>query len=169
MTRRIPLLAALLLVGACATQPIPQIACRPEMSRPTEPPPQPRPFAPDITPLLDRTVAEPRWRQAAPAAYAYTLTVSCFCTHRGEYAVEVRDGRIVAARDAATGAATTADRLQHLVTVDALFARIREAEAAGRPVRAAYHGTAGFPQEARFGRLADDSGILYRIHDLRPL
>ncbi len=113
--------------------------------------------------------AQRTWEANRPAAYAYGLEVSCFCIHRGQYAVEVRNGQIASVRDATTGQSAAADRVQWLVTVDQLFARIREASQAGKPVRAEYHPQLGYPVEAEVGLLADDSGTLYRITDLRAL
>lgn len=113
--------------------------------------------------------AQRTWEAGRPAAYAYNLEISCFCIHRGQYAVEVRNGQIASARDAATGQPAEAGRVQWLVTVDQLFARITEAARAGKPVRAEYHPQLGYPMEAEVGLLADDSGTLYRITDLRPL
>jgi hypothetical protein len=110
-----------------------------------------------------------RWDASRPAGYAYAIEVSCFCIHRGTYAVEVgRDGA-VSIRDAATGAATPRDRAAWIPTVEALFDAIGRAAAEGTPVRARYHAELGFPEEVEIGRLADDSGTLYRITSLRPL
>jgi hypothetical protein len=113
--------------------------------------------------------AQRRWEAARPAAYAYTLEISCFCLHRGRYALEVRNGQITSARDAATGAAPPADRVELLVTVDQLFERMRQASQAGTPVRATYHPQQGYPTEVEIGLLANDSGTLYRIENLRAL
>jgi len=113
--------------------------------------------------------AQRTWEANRPAAYAYGLEISCFCIHRGQYAVEVRNGQITSARDATTGQPAEADRVQWLVTVDQLFARIGESSREGKPVRAEYHPQLGYPVEAEVGLLADDSGTLYRITNLRAL
>lgn len=117
----------------------------------------------------DIAAAQRRWEANRPAAYAYDLAISCFCIHRGEYALEVRDGRITSVRDRATGAAPAADRVEWMVTVDRLFEVMRQAAQAGTPVRAAYHPQLGYPTEAEVGMLANDSGTLYRIANLRAL
>lgn len=117
----------------------------------------------------DAAAAQRTWEAGRPAAYAYTLEISCFCLHRGQYALEVRNGQITSARDAATGAPAPEDRVQWLVTVDRLFAAIREASQAGTPVRAMYDAQLGHPVEAEIGLLANDSGTLYRITNLRAL
>lgn len=113
--------------------------------------------------------AKRTWEARRPAAYAYTLGVSCFCIHRGEYAVQVRDGRIVSVRDAATGAPADESRAQWIVTVDALFDQIRQAAERGTSLRVQYHPELGYPTEAEIGTLANDSGTLYRIENLRAL
>jgi hypothetical protein len=117
----------------------------------------------------DVAAARAAWEARGPDDYAYQLEVSCFCIHRGQYAVEVRDGRLTSARDVATGTPAAADRVQYLVTVDQLFARIADASRAGTPVRAIYDPQLGYPTEAEVGLLADDSGTLYRISNLRAL
>ncbi|HYR07938.1 MAG TPA: DUF6174 domain-containing protein [Longimicrobium sp.] len=113
--------------------------------------------------------AQQTWEARRPAAYAYDLTIACFCIHRGEYAVEVRNGRITSVRDRTTGAPSPESRVEWIVTVDRLFELIRQASQAGTPVRAAYHPELGYPTEAEIGMLADDSGTLYTIQNLRPL
>jgi hypothetical protein len=113
--------------------------------------------------------AQATWEARRPAAYAYDLTIACMCIHRGEYRVEVRNGEITSVRDAATGAPSPESRVEWIVTVDRLFEVMRQASAAGTPVRATYHPELGYPTEAEVGMLADDSGTLYTIQNLRPL
>lgn len=108
------------------------------------------------------------WEVRRPAAYAYDLTIACMCIHRGEYQVEVRDGQITSVRDAA-GAPAPESRVEWIVTVDRLFEVMRLARQAGTPVRAVYHHGMGYPAEVEIGMLADDSGTLYTIQNLRPL
>jgi hypothetical protein len=113
--------------------------------------------------------AQRTWQASRPAAYAYDYEISCFCIHRGQYKVEVRNGAIASVRDAATGAPAEASRVEWIVTVDRLFELIGEASRTGKPVRATYHPQLGYPVEAEIGLLADDSGTLHRIQNLRPL
>lgn len=113
--------------------------------------------------------AQATWEARRPAAYAYDLTIACMCIHRGEYRVEVRNGEIASVRDAATGAPSPESRVEWIVTVDRLFEVMRQATAAGTPVRAVYDPELGYPTEAEVGMLADDSGTLYTIRKLRPL
>lgn len=117
----------------------------------------------------DAAAAQRTWEAGRPAAYAYQLEISCFCIHRGTYAVEVRNGAITSVRDASTNAPAEASRVEWIVTVDRLFETIRQASQAGTPVRAAYDPRLGYPTEAEIGLLADDSGTLYRISNLRAL
>lgn len=112
--------------------------------------------------------AQQVWEIRRPSAYAYDLTIACMCLHRGEYRVEVRDGQIASVRDAA-GATVAESRLEWIVTVDRLFELMRQARQAGTPVRAVYHHGMGYPAEVEIGMLADDSGTLYTIQNLRPL
>jgi hypothetical protein len=116
----------------------------------------------------DAAAAQRTWESRRPAAYAYDLEISCFCIHRGQYAVEVRNGAIASVRDA-TGGPASASRVEWIVTVDRLFEAMRQASQAGTPVRAVYHPELGFPTEAEIGMLANDSGTLYRITNLRAL
>ncbi|HEU4885399.1 MAG TPA: DUF6174 domain-containing protein [Longimicrobium sp.] len=113
--------------------------------------------------------AQAKWETRRPAAYAYDLTIACFCIHRGEYRVEVRNGAITSVRDAATGAPSPESRVEWIVTVDRLFEVMRQASSAGTPVRAVYHPEMGYPTEAEVGMLANDSGTLYTIQNLRAL
>lgn len=113
--------------------------------------------------------AQRRWEARRPAAYAYDLAISCFCIHRGEYALEVRGGEITSVRDKATGAPAEASRVEWMVTVDRLFEVMRQAAQAGTPVRAVYHPELGHPVEAEVGTLANDAGTQYRIANLRAL
>lgn len=137
--------------------------CTPSAAPAPDPAAQP---APGSAGAGDHAAALRTWAANRPAAYAYDLEISCFCIHRGEYAVEVRGGEITAVRDAA-GAPVTDARLEWIVTVDRLFEVIGQAAQAGTPVRAAYHPAMGYPTEAEVGLLANDSGTLYRIGNLR--
>ncbi|HYW13742.1 MAG TPA: DUF6174 domain-containing protein [Longimicrobium sp.] len=134
-------------------------ACAPA-AEPSDPPPAGAGTA---------AAAQRTWEANRPAAYAYGLEISCFCIHRGQYAVEARNGQITSVRDAATGQPAEASRVEWIITVDRLFEVIGQASQAGTPVRAEYHPQLGYPVEAEVGMLADDSGTLYRITNLRAL
>lgn len=120
--------------------------------------------APDVA-----GAARTAWEARGPAAYAYQLEIACMCIHRGQYAIEVRDGEITTARDAGTGAPTPDSRLEWLVTIDRLLEVIRQASSAGTQVRATYDPRLGYPVEAEIGALANDQGTLYRITNFRAL
>ena len=120
-------------------------------------------------PATEATEAQHRWESRHIASYAYNLDITCFCIHRGTYAIEVRNGEITSVRNVATGAAPPAEQVEWMMTVDRLFATINDARQAGKPVRATYHPELGYPTEAEIGMLADDSGTLYRITNLRAL
>jgi hypothetical protein len=151
---RIPALIAASLSLALAA------ACTPTPA-PSDPPP--------VEANGDGAAAQRTWEAHRPAAYAYDLEISCFCIHRGRYAVEVRDGAITSVRDAATGQPAAESRAEWIITVDRLFEVIRQASQAGTPTRVQYHPQMGYPTEAEVGLLADDSGTLYRISNLRAL
>jgi hypothetical protein len=140
-------------------------ACNPAVPASESPAPQ----APAPAQTGDVSAARARWDARKPAAYAYDFSVTCFCIHRGEYAVEVRGGRIASLRARDTGAAVPEDRAAYILTVDGLFDRMVAASREGTPVRATYDAALGYPTEAEIGMLADDSGTLYRIANLRPL
>jgi len=129
----------------------------------------PAPVTPAPAQAGDVAAARAKWDARKPAAYAYDFSVTCFCIHRGEYAVEVRGGRISSLRAKDTGAAVPEDRAAYILTVDGLFDRLAAASREGTPVRAAYDAALGYPAEAEIGMLANDSGTLYRIANLRPL
>jgi hypothetical protein len=135
-------------------------ACTPQAPAASAPP----------TPVNSAAATAQRvWEVRRPAAYAYDLTIACMCIHRGEYAVEVRDRHITSVRDRATGAPSPESRVEWIVTVDRLFELMRQASQAGTPVRATYHHGMGYPAEVEIGMLADDSGTLYTIQNLRAL
>jgi Family of unknown function (DUF6174) len=113
--------------------------------------------------------AQRTWESRRPAAYAYDLEISCFCIHRGQYAVEVRGDEITAVRDRATGQPAAESRVEWILTVDRLFEVMRMAQSAGTPVRATYDAALGYPAEVEIGLLANDSGTLYRVTSLRAL
>ena len=140
-------------------------ACAPA-APPSDAPPSDEP--PSSTPA-QAADARRTWEARRPAAYAYQLEITCFCVNRGTYAVEVRDGRITAARDAATGAPARESQVEWLLTVDNLFEAMRQASSLGTPVRAVFDAGLGYPTEVEIGLLANDSGTLYRITGLRAL
>lgn len=123
----------------------------------------------EAPPARDMPAAQAMWEANRPAAYAYDLEISCFCIHRGQYAVEVRNGEITSVLDKASGAPAAESRVEWIVTVDRLFEVMRQASSAGTPVRAEYDARLGYPVEAEVGLLANDSGTLYRITNLRSL
>jgi hypothetical protein len=120
-------------------------------------------------PPVDAAGARALWEARGPESYAYTLEISCFCIHRGSYAVEVREGEIADVRDATTKVPSPESRVEWIVTVDRLFEVMALAASAGTPVRAEFHPELGHPVEAEVGLLANDSGTLYLIRDLRAL
>ncbi|HEU4452474.1 MAG TPA: DUF6174 domain-containing protein [Longimicrobium sp.] len=156
MTRRSRYLALALLAAAAACDP------------PVPPAEAPSPQAPAPAQTGDLAAARAKWNAGKPASYAYDFSVTCFCIHRGEYAVEVRGGRITSLRTA-EGAAVPEDRAAYILTVDQIFDRIQSASGQGTPTRVVYDPALGYPTEAEVGLLADDSGTLYRVTNLRPL
>lgn len=123
----------------------------------------------EAPPAQDTPAAQAMWEANRPAAYAYDLEITCFCIHRGQYVVEVRNGEITSVLDKASGAPAAESRVEWIVTVDRLFEVMRQASSAGTPVRAQYDARLGYPVEAEVGLLANDSGTLYRINNLRAL
>lgn len=123
----------------------------------------------EAPPAQDTPAAQATWEANRPAAYAYDLEITCFCIHRGQYAVEVRNGEITSVLDKASGAPAAESRVEWIVTVDRLFEVMRQASSAGTPVRAEYDARLGYPVEAEVGLLANDSGTLYRITNLRAI
>ena len=135
----------------------------------TAAPPAGDPSDPPPSTAADGDLAEARrtWQAQQPAFYAYDLEISCFCIHRGEYAVQVRGGEITSVRAAGDGAAVRPEVRERIVTPDQLFEAIDDAERAGTHTRVTYDPRMGYPAEAEIGLLADDSGTLYRIENLR--
>ena len=159
---RTALSAALLALAACVSP-----APAPPATDQPAPPAADSPATP--TPVGGLAEAKRSWEANGPASYAYTLTISCFCIHRGSYSVEVRNGNIGSVRDAASGQPSPESRVEWIVTVDRLFEVMRLANQAGTPVRATFDPRLGYPTEAEIGLLANDSGTLYKIESLRPL
>jgi hypothetical protein len=157
---RHPLLVAASLVLA---------ACAPSSPQPESPAAEAPPTEAPAAASGAVAAAQQKWQASRPAAYAYDLEISCFCIHRGQYLVEVRGEEITSVRDKATGQPAAESRVEWIVTVDRLFEVMRQASSAGTPVRATYDATLGYPTEAEVGLLANDSGTLYRIGNLRSL
>lgn len=132
-------------------------------------PPVPPADTPSPAASGDVAAAQARWEARGPDSYAYQLEISCFCIHRGQYALEVRNGEITSVLHVATGAPAEESRVEWMVTVDRLFEAMRQASQAGTPVRAVFDPQLGYPAEVEIGLLANDSGTLYRITNLRPL
>jgi len=156
---RHPLIAASLALSLAA-------ACAPSSPQRETPAGEVPPAEAESGPAAE---AKRTWESRRPAAYAYELEISCFCVHRGQYLVEVRGDEIASVRDEATGAPSPESRVEWILTVDRLFEVMRMASTAGTPVRAVYHSELGYPVEAEVGLLANDSGTLYRIQNLRAL
>jgi len=159
------------VLNALAAALLTLVACAPPAPAPaTDPSVPPAADSPATsTSVAGLAAAKRAWEANGPASYAYTLTVTCFCVHRGSYAVEVRNGTIASVRDAASGQPSPESRVEWIVTVDRLFEVIHMASQAGTPVRAVFDPRLGYPTEAEIGLLANDSGTLYRIENLRPL
>ncbi|HEX6746924.1 MAG TPA: DUF6174 domain-containing protein [Longimicrobium sp.] len=119
------------------------------------------------------------WSERGPSSYAYTLTIICFCNYRGDYAVEVRRGRITSVGLPRllpmTTEPGTAARLAYILTVPQLFDRARREARADRLGPATYHPELGYPTEMilgdgmNMGTPDNPNFIGYRISDLRPL
>lgn len=166
MRRTASLAAALLALAAC-TPPAADPPAPPADAPPVEAP-QPEP-APDAKPVPGLAEARQAWKAKGPASYAYTLTMACMCIHRGSYAVEVRNGELADVRDATTKQPSPESRVSWVLTVDRLMEAMEMASRAGTPVRATFDPALGYPVETEIGLLADDSGTLYTIENLRPL
>lgn len=169
MRRIAALCTALLTLSACApSKPVPPTTDQP--APPAEQPASPTADPPaTATPIPGLAEAKRTWEASGPASYRYTLEITCFCIHRGRYAVEVRDDQIAAVRDAESGQPSPDSRVEWIVTVDRLIQVMEMANQLGTPVRATFDARLGYPTEAEVGTLADDSGTLYRITDLAAL
>ena len=137
----------------------------------TAAPPAGDPSDPPPSAAVDGGFEEARrtWQARRPAAYAYDLAIACLCIHRGEYRVEVRGDEIASVRMLPSGAPAPESRVEWIVTVDRLFEVMAQAGQLGTPVRATFDARMGYPVEAEIGLLADDSGTLYRIQNLRAM
>ena len=153
------------LAAAVATLAV-LVGCSRTAARPAGNPADPPPSSPADGPHSE---ARRTWQAQRPAAYAYDLAIACMCIHRGEYAVQVRGGDVTSVRGAGDGAAVRPEILERIVTPDRLFELIAEAERAGTHTRVTYDRRMGYPVEAEIGLLANDSGTLYRIENLRVM
>lgn len=111
--------------------------------------------------------AEARWARSAPEAYALTYTVGCFCAFEGEmpYTVTVENGRPVATVDH-TGKAV----FDRVVTVDSLFAIVREARRHADKLDVTFNPRYGYPSSVSIDWIRDavDDEVGYTVNTFIP-
>lgn len=103
------------------------------------------------------------WESQNLDDYRFRFARTCFCPPLGTVMVEVRDDRVVSARDAQTGSLVSGPDTQGIPTVDELFDYIVESAAEGTYLDVRYHSSMGYPTEVEIGTLANDAGARYFV------
>jgi hypothetical protein len=109
-----------------------------------------------------------RWEAQKLDDYRFRFARTCFCYEIGQVIVEVRNDRVVAVRDARTGAPLSTEQAHGIPTIEKLFDEIAEAKRDGTYLEVTYHPSRGYPQEATIGTLANDAGVRYSVSDVQP-
>lgn len=99
------------------------------------------------------------WLGRHPQAYAFDVAVTAFLSRQGYVHVQVSDGRVVDARDAA--GQQIAD---YTLTIDGIWDAILAARASNS-LNSATFGPWGVPAEVDVGELANDSGAHYSVRN----
>ncbi len=109
----------------------------------------------------DFDAARRRWLAARPTNYTFDFHAQSAWFPPGDYTrIEVRDGRIVAARNATTGDPQPTD---HLQTIDELWAVLVAARERGETLSQLRFNRLGVPLDAMVGTFADDGGVHYSV------
>lgn len=109
------------------------------------------------------------WERQGIDDYRYVFGRTCFCEALPPVRVDVRDGRVVAVREADTGRAVPRERWDQVPTVDRVFDWIAEAEARGERTAVEFHPELGYPMRVMLGDLSFDAGVAYSLDRLTPL
>jgi Family of unknown function (DUF6174) len=113
--------------------------------------------------------AQSQWRGAGLSSYQFRSSVSCFCgdEYRGPLRVTVRQGRVTAVVDIATGASRP---LTYRQPVDSVFGLVRT-EIAERPNRlqVTYDPSLGFPKTLTYGTPENDGGGYITIDSVQAI
>lgn len=109
------------------------------------------------------------WERQGMDDYRFVFSRDCFCLGRGPVLVTVRDGRVAETRNPQTGQPVSTEEATGVMTIDALFDRIAEAQANGEYTDIEYHPTLGYPTDAEIGTLANDAGVRYHVTNVQRL
>lgn len=124
----------------------------------------------DTGTITDNALARQRWASERPAAYDYTLSVSCFCIQdvTRPVVIVVNGTSVVSRTYADTGAPVPAQWATTFPSIDGLFEKIASATAAhAATLDVTYDATRGFPTHIAIdyvAQIADDE-IVYTIRD----
>lgn len=110
-----------------------------------------------------------RWESQNLDDYRFNFARTCFCLPLGAVVVEVRDDRVVAVKDAQTGAPVTGAEAHGIPTIDQLFDQIAAAASNGTHLDVKYHASLGYPTDAEIGTLSNDAGTRYFVGSVERL
>lgn len=113
-----------------------------------------------------------RWAASRPASYEFTVSQQCFCPPeiRNPVVVTVRGDSIVSRTYVGTGAPLDTARAPMALTVDGLFAKIRDARArSAAAINVTYHATLGYPTQLwiDYSAAMADEEVGFEARDLR--
>ena len=109
----------------------------------------------------DFDAARRRWLAARPADYTFDFHLQTAWFPPGDYTrIEVRDGRVVAARNARTGAPSP---IEHLRTIDEIWDRLVAARDRRETLSQLRFNLIGAPLDAMVGTFANDGGVHYSV------
>lgn len=113
-----------------------------------------------------------RWTANRPTSYEFTVSQQCFCPPeiRNPVVVTVRGDSIVSRAYAGTGAPLDTTRAPMALTVDGLFAKIRDAKARkAAAINVTYHATLGYPTKLwiDYSAAMADEEVGFEARDLR--
>jgi hypothetical protein len=109
------------------------------------------------------------WEQQGIDDYRFVFGRTCFCMPLPLVRVDVRDGEVVAVREADTGRTLPREEWIGVPTVEDVFDSIAQAEANGEPAEAEFHPTLGYPMRVMLGTLANDAGVNYYLDRLESV
>jgi len=117
---------------------------------------------PGTDPESSLMTSRARWARLAPAAYTFTLFISCECLPEmsGPVRISVRDGVVESRLYVQSGTAVSAEYAESFPAIEGLFAKIEQAVRDGtRPLEVRYDAELGYPLRIVIGDPAVDAPV----------
>jgi hypothetical protein len=110
-----------------------------------------------------------KWDRFQNGSYTYTLVRGCFCINGGEHRVTVQDGKVTTAINQWRNEAVSAEHLQYIETIDAIFDLIEQAQLEADQIEVEYSDE-GYPTQVSIDWIeqAVDDELSLSISDVRP-